>query len=436
MIIRFSIENFGPIREKQTISFEANKNDDLENYYIIEPIPGFRLLKLLLLYGANASGKTTMLKSLEFIRDLILYPNSKKNEKLNFSPFLFDSYSKHQKSSFEMYFITNGKRYLYNIEFNNRYIVTEELRVFNPNKSIVFKRSSIEEKQLTEISFGSKFTISKASIDILTNNTLWNNSVLSGFLKTNIDILELNEVVNWFDNIFKPLISPKTNLDSFVTNYIDSEKILKNNVLEILKKADLHIEDINIEEKEEFVPEGVLDILESTALDDEHKRRISSIRETGKISRLNLEFTHNFNDEYYNLPFDEESHGTQRFYGLSGILDLLVRTESFIPIDELESSLHPDLYIHFLLMHLVNTSKSQVIATTHNREILKDRNLFRDDVIWFADKQDSGNTYIYSLDDFESSVVRETSNVYNAYKIGKLGGIPELEDYYLDFKYD
>ena len=125
MIIRFSIENFGPIREKQTISFEANKNDDLENYYIIEPIPGFRLLKLLLLYGANASGKTTMLKSLEFIRDLVLSPNSKKNEKLNFNPFLFDNESKNKNSSFELYFITEGKRYLYNIEFNNRYIVNE-----------------------------------------------------------------------------------------------------------------------------------------------------------------------------------------------------------------------------------------------------------------------------------------------------------------------
>ena len=436
MIIRFSIENFGPIREKQTISFEANKNDDLENYYIIEPIPGFRLLKLLLLYGDNASGKTTMLKSLEFIRDLVLSPNSKKNEKLNFNPFLFDNESKNKNSSFELYFITEGKRYLYNIEFNNRYIVNEELRTFNPNKSLVFKRSSIKEKQLTEVSFGSKITISKTSIDTLTNNTLWNNTVLSGFLKTNIDILELKEVVNWFDDVFKPLISPKTNLESFVTNHIDSENIFKKNVIEILRKADLHIEDIRIEEKEEFVPEGVLTILENTAVDDEHKKHINSIRQTGKISMLNLEFVHNFNNELYNLPFDEESHGTQRFYGLSGILDLLVRTDSFIPIDELESSLHPDLYIHFLLMHLVNTSKSQLIATTHNREILKDRNLFRDDAIWFADKQDTGNTFIYSLDHFESNIVRDTSNIFNAYKIGKLGGIPELEDYYLDFKYD
>ena len=313
MIIRFSIENFGPIREKQTISFEANKNDDLENYYIIEPIPGFRLLKLLLLYGANASGKTTMLKSLEFIRDLVLSPNSKKNEKLNFNPFLFDNESKNKNSSFELYFITEGKRYLYNIEFNNRYIVNEELRTFNPNKSLVFKRSSIKEKQLTEVSFGSKITISKTSIDTLTNNTLWNNTVLSGFLKTNIDILELKEVVNWFDDVFKPLISPKTNLESFVTNHIDSENIFKKNVIEILRKADLHIEDIRIEEKEEFVPEGVLTILENTAVDDEHKKHINSIRQTGKISMLNLEFVHNFNNELYNLPFDEESHGTQRF---------------------------------------------------------------------------------------------------------------------------
>ena len=259
---------------------------------------------------------------------------------------------------------------------------------------------------------------------------------MSGFLKTNIDILELKEVVNWFDDVFKPLISPKTNLESFVTNHIDSENIFKKNVIEILRKADLHIEDIRIEEKEEFVPEGVLTILENTAVDDEHKKHINSIRQTGKISMLNLEFVHNFNNELYNLPFDEESHGTQRFYGLSGILDLLVRTDSFIPIDELESSLHPDLYIHFLLMHLVNTSKSQLIATTHNREILKDRNLFRDDAIWFADKQDTGNTFIYSLDHFESNIVRDTSNIFNAYKIGKLGGIPELEDYYLDFKYD
>ena len=84
MIISFSVTNFGPIREKQTISFEAKKYDDLENYYVIEPIKGLRLLKLIFLYGANASGKTTMLNAIEFLRDIVLDPFEKKNEKFDF----------------------------------------------------------------------------------------------------------------------------------------------------------------------------------------------------------------------------------------------------------------------------------------------------------------------------------------------------------------
>ncbi|MFV0197832.1 ATP-binding protein [Empedobacter falsenii] len=436
MIISFSIENFGPIREKQTISFEADKNEYLENYYIIEPIPGFRLLKLILLYGANASGKTTMLQSLEFIRDLVLYSNSKKNQKLNFNPFLFDDYSIENNTNFELYFIANNKRYLYNIEFNKTYIVREELRIFNPNKSLVFKRTSNSEKQLTEIKFGSKINILKSANETLINNTLWNNTVLAGFLKTNIEINELKDVTEWFDNVFKPLISPNTNLEQFVTKNIKSKDIIQKNVVEILKKADLHISDIKITEKEEIIPESLIDIIESTIKNDDDKINLSNIREKGKISTLNLEFIHQINNRNYPLPFDDQSTGTQRFFGLAGILDLLVREKSFIPIDELESSLHPDLYIHFLLMHLVNTTKSQLIATTHNREILRDRNLFRDDAIWFADKLEEGNTEIYSLSSFDTNIIRDTSNVFNAYSIGKLGGVPELEDYYLDFKYD
>ena len=66
-------------------------------------------------------------------------------------------------------------------------------------------------------------------------------------------------------------------------------------------------------------------------------------------------------------------------------------------------------------MHLVNSSKSQLIATTHNREILKNRDIFRDDCIWFADKTEEGNTEIYSLEDFDTKTIRNSSNVYNAY---------------------
>ena len=89
MIINFSLQNFGSVKDKQTLTFEADKSEHLEDSYIIHS-GGFRLLKLALIYGANASGKTTILKGLEFLRDLVLEPEEKKTDDLDFNPFLFD----------------------------------------------------------------------------------------------------------------------------------------------------------------------------------------------------------------------------------------------------------------------------------------------------------------------------------------------------------
>ena len=439
MIISFSVTNFGPIRERQTLSFEAKKYDDLENFYVVEPIEGLRLLKLIFLYGANASGKTTLLNAIEFLRDIILDPFDKKNEKFDFDPFLFDGNSKNLDSIIEIDFVHKAKKYSYEVNFNKNIISKEVLLVYHPNKAVVFKRTTNSSNKLSEIVFGSKVKVNKDYINTLVSNTLSNNTVFGGFLKTNIDIVELREVLDWFESVLRPMISPRTDLDGFVTrNLNDGEesKIIKENVLEILKKADLNIEDILIEEKERDIPEGLLEFLETGLKNEKERKKISTIREKGKVTSVSLEFVHKFGNINYNLPFENQSQGTQRFYGLAGILDLLVRQESVVPIDELESSLHPDLYIHFILMHLVNSTKSQLIATTHNREILKNRDIFRNDCIWFADKTENGNTEIYSLESFDTKTIRNSSNVYNAYSIGKLGGVPELGDYFLDFKYD
>jgi AAA15 family ATPase/GTPase len=80
----------------------------------------------------------------------------------------------------------------------------------------------------------------------------------------------------------------------------------------------------------------------------------------------------------------------------------------------------------------MNAKNSQLIATTHNREILNNRDVFRDDVIWFTDKLENSSTELYSLSDFDSSVIRDTSNILNAYKSGRLKGTPNLGDYFID----
>ena len=225
------------------------------------------------------------------------------------------------------------------------------------------------------------------------------------------------------------MILTKSELDSYVTSQIDKSEIKKADVVSILKKADFNISDILIQEEED-IPAGLIEFLEKQVKDS--SKVITDLKNKGKISSVNLEFEHTVNNKKYSLPFDLESQGTKRYYGFAGILSLLLKRSIAIPIDELEASLHPDLYIHFLLSFLVNSKNSQIIATTHNREILNNKDIYRNDAIWFTDKTDHSATELYSLSDFDSSVIRDTSNVYNAYKIGKLGGVPNLGDYFID----
>ncbi len=430
MIVNFSIKNFGSIKDKQTLSFEATKSTHLEDFYITEPIKGLRLLKLALIYGANASGKTTVLRALAFLRDLVLEPAEKKTALLQYEPFLFDSFSPTQNSIISIDFIQHGIRYYYEVEFNKKAIICEELNYYNPNKAKIFSRVTNLDNQFTEITFGSKIKKDKSSEKALEANTIWNTTVLGGFLKTNIDFKELREVSAWFSNYLKPLIESETKLEGYVTSAINEADIDKKSVVEILKKADFNISDILINEEEEEIPNGLLEFLEKQV--NTHTDKLEEIKNKGKVTTISIALEYTVGKMTYSIPFEFESQGTKRYYSFSGLLSMLIKDSIIFPIDELESSLHPDLFTHFILSFLVNSKHSQIIATTHNREMLTNKDIFRNDVIWFTDKDKLRATELYALSDFDSKTIRDTSNVYNAYKIGKLGGVPNLGDYYVD----
>ncbi|SQA93443.1 AAA family ATPase [Capnocytophaga ochracea] len=401
MIVNFSIQNFGSIKDKQTLSFEADASEHLEDTYVVHTA-GKRLLKLALIYGANASGKTTVLKALDFLRDLVVNPKEKKTDILNFSPYLFDTKTPQQPTELSIEFIHEEVCYQYEVAFTGQAVISEALYIDTFERVLVFSRTTDIEGQLTKISFGDKITLEKSALQVLELNTLWNNTVLGGFLKTNINLEEFRRVADWFNNYLKPIIAPRTLLGRYVTDKIDEKEIVKEEVLEILKKADFNISDIIIERRK-----------------DPRKG----------IDRINLFSEHMVNDISYKLPMEQESEGTKRFYGFAGLLALLIKTPTIFPIDELESSLHPDLYTHFLLSFLQNAQHSQLIATTHNRELLGDTDIFRNDVIWFTDKGEDCATQLYSLADFDTSTIK---NILNAYKIGKFSAIPRLSDTFID----
>lgn len=418
MIINFSIKNFTSIKEEVTLSFEATNSDDLEEYYIVTPKKGLRLLKLGLIYGPNGSGKSNILKALDFLKNMVLEPLEKKTETFDFQPFLFDKNTTNENSFFTLEFIQNKVKYLYKLEFNKNAIINEKLHFYNPNKALVYERKTDSEKQLSTIQFGSKIKINKEYKATLEANTLWNNTVLGGYLKTNFEAHELQEVTAWFKTKLTPLILPTTNLSGFISNGIEEGDIEKLNVLEFLRKADFNISGIDFQSlrKVTFGTRNSVKDEEVEIKDTVFQHKVKSGSGV---------------DEYM-LSYNEESQGTQRYYQFSGLLDLMIRNETIFSIDELASSLHPELVKHFLLTFLVNAKQSQLIATTHLREMLMERDIFRNDAIWFTDKKEDGSTDLYSASDFDSSVIRNTSSVYNAYKIGKLGAVPDLGDYYID----
>jgi AAA15 family ATPase/GTPase len=420
MLIEFSVQNFGSIKSKQTISFEATKDEHLADYYIIPTkIKGLKLLKLGLIYGANASGKTTILMALDFLRYTVLNPNIEKNMTFEFEPFLFDEKTPDKNTVFNISFIQNNIRYDYEVELNKKAIVKEKLDFYSPNKANVFTRTTNVKKQYTDsIVFGTKIKKNNNAEDILKANTLWNNTVIGGFVKTNIENKELKDVRDWFYLYLKPIVHVEASLFLYITEELKKEKnhFNKNYIIDMLNAADFGISNLIIKTKEtinKFVNNKDINV------------------GNGFISETKLMFEHIVNEERYRLSGDEESRGTQRYYELAGILLLLIKNSMMFSIDELETSLHPDLFRHFLLSFLVNSKNSQIIATTHNREILNDKDIFRNDAIWITEKNKESATQLYSLSDFDSSVIRNTTSIYNAYKIGKLGGVPNLSNYYI-----
>ena len=439
MIISFSIKNFKSIKDQVRISFEPDNTKGLEDYYFIEPVSGLTLLKLGLIYGANGSGKTTILEALEFLRQLVLSPRDKKTDNLAFKPFLFDDVSFKENSEFTLKFIQEGIIYKYHLEFNRESIFNEKLEYYDSHKALVYERVTDLEKQLSSIEFGSKIKskINKIHKGALEANTLWNNTVLAAFLKTNFESSELKTATDWFDETLYGIVTPNSNLVRLINDGIGSGAINKKQIVTLLAAADFRINDIVIEKQQGSYDLFKEDILKAFSSPSEFEQIYQFTTDSDKMERTSLYFKHDVEIDgekrSYNLPFKEESQGTQRYYQFSGLMALLLNKPSVFMIDELESSLHPDLIRHFLLIFLVNSKRSQLLLTTHYRELLLDRDILRDDAIWFSEKKDNGSMELYSLNDFDSSIVRNTTSIFNAYKTGKLGAVPELGDYYVDF---
>ncbi len=429
MIAEFTVENFYSIRSTQKISFEPSSDSFMSDEYTYEVKDGVRLLKVGIIYGANASGKSNVLGAIEFFKMLVLRVPKGRNDTTRAVPFLLDETSKTKTTKMSMSFYVNQLKYILSFELDKKRIYSETLTVYEsirPTK--LYSRSYDPDTDSSVIEFGTNLKMAKKNQDAIAGNTINNCSVLAAFGNSNVEKTKLNDVYDYFAKQVKDVLAPGMLLSGYVKRHLDKDKDgnLKKFILNFLKASDFNIEDVTLHEEEELITPELEQLIQKAPIDDDAK---SEMLKKGKITNTELTFTHKAGNGLYELSEEYESNGTMRFLGMAVILNFLLKKNQFVPIDEVETSIHYELLSYFIKVFLANSNQtSQMLLTTHDINLLNEE-FIRRDTIWFTDKDEQGQTNVVRL---STLGLHKNLSPYNAYKQGKLVKLPFLGSQYFD----
>lgn len=430
MIAEFKIRNFYSLLDEQTLSFIPTNDDTSRDIYTEEVADGVSLLKIGCIYGSNASGKTNILKALDFFTQFMVNDDLNKGDEIGVVPFLLDDVSRQERTQFEMTLYLNREKYKLNLVLDNKVIYEETLQVYSSvQPTLLYKRTYNAEKDATDIVFGGKVGLVKKSREAIEGNTFNKRTVIAAFGMSNVEKSRLNLVYDFFSQRIAPIMYPQSSLMGFTKRRItkDRDGKLKKFILHFLKASDFNISDIAIHEEEvSITPEMELMIKNTSGMPEKAKEEILK---KGTLRSDEMFFVHHTSNGDKELGEELESRGTKRYMGLATILyDLLVRGV-ILPVDEIETSIHYELLSYFIKVFLVNSKRGgQLIVSTHDINLL-DEDYIRRDVIWFTDKNDCGETQLIRL---STLGLHKTLSVYNAYKQEKLVDLPFLDSIYMD----
>ena len=402
MIAEIKFKNMFSFRDETVLSFEADKSKDLESYHVVELAPDVKLLKLAVIYGANASGKSNIIKVCDFIRSFITCTPLNKAELIKIVPFLLNRTSKEQASEFSVsFYAMNGDkaiRYVYSVLLETTHIVRETLIYYlSQQPATVFERSM--ENNVSSIKFGQKVKISTAAKEEITLKCLPNMSVFAAYMQVNTNIAEMETALQYLTKQMMPAIVPTSSLSRYAEEAIKKETA-KEYILRYLQEADFNIS--NISSKEQETKKGVVNYTM-------YQHKVSS----GLGG-----------NDYYEFPELYESDGTIRTFGLASQIQNSIGSNAFLAVDEIESSLHPKLIEYMIERFLKESKQAQLLLTTHYDGLLGEEDLLRKDNIWFAEKNTDGASVLYPLTDFKG--LNRISSLQKAYKFGKFRAVPNL----------
>jgi AAA15 family ATPase/GTPase len=361
------------------------------------------------IYGANASGKSNLIKAFDALVYIICESGDMRDRDIIpvYKPFLLNSVSSSSPIEFEIEFITERKeRYIYRVVFDEKRIISESLDFFpSRTKANLFRRNP--EDTWETVTFGNHYKGGKKKFAFFPINSYISKAGNSA------DAPEfIREIYNYFRS--KIIIMKDHHLNQI--SWRDNQDYLES-MAEIISKVDTGIPGFNMKKKPTVsirVPYGM----------DESDKRL--IFEKAKLVPI---FRHDgSNDSETEFSESMESSGTMKFFNLIPLLLTIFDTGGILIMDELENSLHPhlaELILKLFNNSEVNKNNAQLIFSTHNINLMNPE-LLRRDQIWLTEKKD-GETTLTSLDEFDKKSVKIDSPFNKMYDDGRFGAIPSID---------
>ncbi len=448
MLIRFNIKNF--------LSFDTNEDGKSEEFSMIAgkvrnkkehtgDDGNLRLLKFAAVFGANASGKSNLVKAMEFMRSTVIdgLPDgyTEKYCKTNID-------NKEKPSYFELEIKLKEKYYAYGFEillsrgeFCAEWLV--ELTADNKERLIFSREISAGVYEFGGLlnTKGLREKMDVYAEDVQDDNSVLFLSVMNHNKRTLYEKYKrasiLQEVYLWIDRSLD-INYPNEPISNY--SYMADTKNVREvcNLIEAFgtgitgfKMVDVSIEKV-LSHLPRSVQEDVLRKIENLTT-NAHKKQEKHLKglimrsprdffvleiKEGNVVCQTIQFSHNKKETLYEMS--EESDGTVRILDLLEIL-LSDEGKTYV-IDELDRCLHPSLTYKFVDSYLQMVAKKniQLIVTTHESRLL-DFDLLRRDEIWFVNKRGSGESDIYSLEEYNA---RFDQKIDKAYLEGRYGGVP------------
>lgn len=425
MLLRFTVQNFLSLRDRQELNFVATPLKEQSDSLIPSRYAKHGVLPVVALYGANASGKSNTLHALRHVRSLVLnsFARSDENSGVPHKPFLLDDNSKDVATEFILDFILNNVRYQFGISFNKQRFTSEWLYAFpNQTQQLLYSRFINQLNNEEDYKFGRNL---KGSNQIIRSITRKNTLFISAAAKSGHSIL--TGIYNYFKDSLLFRLNSRADDDHLIAEQIDENPESVTTINEYLKMADTGISEIKITE------ENISDEIRSHMND--FFKAISKIGGSNDAAELqapekskSIELGHNSADgKIRYLQFEDESLGTKYLLTLLPSMLSALKHGKVLVLDEITTSLHTLLaksLVSIFNNKEINNSGAQLIFSTHDTNLLSSGTLRRDE-IWFAEKLRDGSTSVYPLTDIQT---KNTDNIEKGYLSGRFGAIPFLRN--------